>query len=199
MQTIQDTAKPQTDPGFNPIPTRITELPPLVVDRSESVMKDQVTSSLRDLSTSLAEIHRTAAEAYLSQFMHAEAIPHLEAAVTFAPTRIEYQNQLGFVQYLLGDDKGAIENFKSILAADQNQPDALFNLGMVMFGQQQLAEAEECFRRSLDLNGNDAQAWNNRGVCLQRLARHAEARVCFERALQIDPNDADAKFNLGQL
>ncbi len=199
MQTTQSTVKPQTQPAFNPSPTRITELPPLIIDRSESAVKTQVTESLRDLSTSLAEIHRTAAEAYLSQGMQAEAIPHLEAAVTFAPTVIEYQNQLGFVCYLIGDDKGAIESFQTVLATNPNHPDALFNLGMVMIGKDQLAEAEECFRRSLEVNGNDPQVWNNRGVCLQRLARIAEARACFERALQIDPNDADAKFNLEQM
>lgn len=199
MQTPQTTVKPQTQPGFNPIPTRITELPPLIIDRSEAAVTSQVTESLRDLSTNLAEIHRTAAEAYLSQGMRPEAIPHLEAAVTFAPTVIEYQNQLGFVCYLLGDDKGAIESFQTVLATDQKHPDALFNLGMVMFGKDQLAEAEECFRRSLEVNANDPQVWNNRGVCLQRLARIAEARACFERALQIDPNDSDAKFNLEQM
>ena len=198
MQTTQQTASPTVQSGFNPIPTRITDLPPLIIDRSEIELKSQVTESLRDLGTNLAGIHRTAAEAYLSQGMQAEALPHLEAAVTFAPTVTEYRNQLGFDRYLLGDDAGAIEAFEVVLSTEPNQPDALFNLGMVLFGQEKATEAEECFRRSLEINSDDAQAWNNRGVCLQRMGQVTEAKACFDRALQVDPEDSDAKFNLAQ-
>ena len=199
MQTTREKAKLEIQSGFNPIPTRIADLPPLIVDRSEIEVKGQVVDSLTDLAINLAEIHRTAAEAYLSQGMHAEALPHLSAATTFAPTVIEYRNQLGFVQYLLGDDAEAIESFKAILSVDPHQFDALFNLGMVLFGQERLTEAEECFGRAVEINSNDAQTWNNRGVCLQSMQRLPEARACFERALQVDPKDTDAKFNLEQM
>jgi Flp pilus assembly protein TadD len=67
---------------------------------------------------------------------------------------------------------------------------------MVLFGQSQFAEAEDCFRRSIETGNNDAQTWNNRGVCLWQLQRGGDAKACFEKALQIDPNDQDAKFNL---
>lgn len=191
--------------GFQPIPTRIRDVregqgvPPLVVEPANQQNKAVVEQSLAELGSKMAEIHRTAAEAFMSQGSYEKAIPHLEAATLLTPTDSEYQHQLGFVRYITGDDVGAINSFNSVLAGDPNNGEAWFNLGMVLFGQSQFGEAESCFGRALQQNPNDAQTWNNRGVCLFQLDRKADARACFTRALQIDPNDADAKFNLGNL
>lgn len=188
--------------GFAPIPTRIRdtrearEVPPLVVEPQNDAQKEAVVQALGELGQKLAEIHRTAAEAYLSQSMYERALPHLEAAATFASSEAEYHHQLGFVRYITGDDVGAINAFNTTLASDANNTEAWFNLGMVLFGQSQFAEAEDCFRRSIETGNNDGQTWNNRGVCLWQLQRASDAKACFEKALQLDPNDADAKFNL---
>jgi Flp pilus assembly protein TadD len=107
--------------------------------------------------------------------------------------------QLGFVRYLTGDDVGAINSFNSVLANDGTNAEAWFNLGMVLFGQSQFAEAEDCFRHTCELAGSDAQTWNNRGVCLWKLGRIADARTSFQKALAIDPNDADAAYNLANV
>jgi Flp pilus assembly protein TadD len=147
----------------------------------------------------LAEIHRTAAEAYLSQGIYDLALPHLEASATFSPGEAEYQMQLGFVRYVTGDDVGAINSFNTVLASDGNSAEAWFNLGMVLFGQGQYVEAEDCFRRTCEIQGNDAQTWNNRGVCLWKLNRITDARTCFQKALQIDPNDIDAQYNVANV
>jgi Tfp pilus assembly protein PilF len=191
-------------PAFQPIPTRIRDVrdanvPPLVVEPADQQRKAAVEQSLAELSSKLAEIHRTAAEAYLSQASYEKALPHLIAAVTLSPGEIEYQHQLGFVRYVTGDDHGAIESFNAVLANDATNGDAWFNLGMVLFGQNQFGEAEACFTRSIEQNNTDAQTWNNRGVCLWRLGRQADARASFQRALQIDPSDADARFNLSNI
>ena len=187
--------------GFATIPTRIrdlrsTDVPPLVVDPIGEQDKAAIRQSLGELGVKLAEIHRTAAEAYLSQALYPEALPHLEAAATFASGELEYHMQLGFVRYLTGDDVGAINAFNAVLAIDNGSDEAWFNLGMVLFGQEQFAEAEKCFDEAIRIQPNDAQTWNNRGVCLWQLKRGTDARTCFHNALQIDPNDADAQFNL---
>lgn len=187
--------------GFQTIPTRIrdvrdSQVPPLVVTPIAEQDKALIRQSLGELGSKLAEIHRTAAEAYLSQALYDQALPHLTSAATFAPTETEYQLQLGFVRYLTGDDAGAIASFNAVLALDGNCAEAWFNLGMVLFGQGQFAEAEDCFRRSTDIQPNDAQTWNNRGVCLWKTNRSADAKLCFQKALQIDPTDQDAVFNL---
>jgi Flp pilus assembly protein TadD len=193
-----------TRPGFVSIPTRIrdvrdAQIPPLVVEPIAAPQKALIAESLNELGTKLADVHRTAAEAYLSQGFYEKSLPHLEAAVTFGTGEVEYQMQLGFVRYLTGDDVGAINTFNMVLANDGRNGDAWFNLGMVLFGQSQFAEAEDCFRRASELAPNDAQTWNNRGVCLHQMQRVVDAKACFLQALRIDSNDADAKFNLQNL
>lgn len=200
--TVTPASSPRT--GFPTIPTRIrdvreAQVPPLVVEPIAEQNKAIVRQSLSELGTKLAEIHRTAAEAWLSQAAYTEALPHLEAAATFATGEPEYQMQLGFVRYVTGDDVGAINAFNTVLATDGNNPEAWFNLGMVLFGQEQFAEAEDCFRHTCELQPTDSQVWNNRGVCLWKLNRISDARGCFQKALQNDPNDTDATFNLQSL
>ncbi|MBX3462684.1 MAG: tetratricopeptide repeat protein [Planctomycetes bacterium] len=190
--------------GFQPIPTRIrdprdTQVPPLVVEPMNEQDRTAIRQSLGELSTKLAEIHRTTAEAYLSQTLYEEALPHIEAAATFAPGEAEYQMQLGFVRYVTGDDAGAINAFNAALALDGRNAEGWFNLGMVLFGQSHFAEAEDCFRRAGEIVPDDAQTWNNRGVCLWRLQRIGDAKACFQNALQLDPADQDAAFNLQAL
>ena len=210
MTTMTKTQAPTITPassprnGFPTIPTRIkdvreAQVPPLVVESMNDQNKAAVRQSLAELGLKLAEIHRTAAEAYLSQSAYEQAIPHLEAAATFATGETEYQMQLGFVRYLTGDDVGAINAFNTVLANDGTNAEGWFNLGMVLFGQQQFTEAEDCFRHTCEIEPNDAQTWNNRGVCLWKLGRIADARGCFAKALAIDPNDQDAVYNLANV
>lgn len=204
-QTIQNPATaPTANPsptGFQNIPTRISDLreatPPLVVESNEN--KDLICQSLGELSSRLADIHCTAAEAYMSQGSYDQALPHIEAAATFATGDNDCHMRLGFVRYITGDDTGAIQAFNVALAADPNSAEGWFNLGMVLFGQEQFAEAENCFGRSLAIEPGDSQTWNNRGVCLWRLDKQADAKACFGKALEIDPNDEDAIFNLQNL
>ncbi|MFK7740469.1 MAG: tetratricopeptide repeat protein [Planctomycetota bacterium] len=187
--------------GFKPIPTRIRDVrdaqaPPLVVEPASDQEKAAVRESLGELSLKLAEIHRTAAEAYLSQSAYEDALPHLEAAAKFSPSELEYHMQLGFVQYITGDDANAIKAFNHVIGVDEQNDEAWFNLGMVVFGQEQFTEAEYCFRRACEIEASDAQTWNNRGVCLWKLGKVDEARSCFQSALQMDPADEDAQYNL---
>jgi Flp pilus assembly protein TadD len=209
MTTMQKTQAPTISPatnktGFQPIPTRIrdvrdAQVPPLVVEPIGEQNKAAVRQSLGELGTKLAEIHRTAAEAWLSQACYEQALPHLDAAATFSAGEPEYQMQLGFVRYVTGDDVGAINAFNTVLANDSTNSEAWFNLAMVLFGQSQYAEAEDCFRRSSEIAPNDAQTWNNRGVCLWKMNRITDARTCFQKALQLDPSDADAIHNLASI
>ncbi|HEX5053644.1 MAG TPA: tetratricopeptide repeat protein [Planctomycetota bacterium] len=187
--------------GFQSIPTRIrdvrdAQVPTLVVEPMAEQTRLAIRQSLGELGVKLADIHRTAAEAYLSQGLYEDSLPHLEAAATFSPSENEYQQQLGFVRYLTGDDAGAINAFNAVLAIDGGNAEAWFNLGMVHFGQGHFVEAEDSFRRASEIHPNDSQTWNNRGVCLWNMQRKADAKVCFQRALRQDPGDADAAFNL---
>src|SRR5262245_19005660 len=81
----------QSRPGFQPIPTRIRDIrdaqavPPLVVEPQAQQQQALVEQSLAELAGRMAEIHRTADEAFLSQGSYDKALPHLECAATMAP------------------------------------------------------------------------------------------------------------------
>ena len=69
--------------GFQSIPTRIRDVrdgsvPPLVVEPIAEQNKAAICQTLSELGSKLAEIHRTAAEAYLSQSIYEQALPHLD-------------------------------------------------------------------------------------------------------------------------
>ncbi len=198
-QAETSTTSTVSNDGFAKIPTRIKDLAPLVVEDTSSELRTQIVDGLQELNTHIAVVHRNAAEAYISQNLYESALPHLEAAATFSPEVMEFRNQLGFVQFINGQDDAAIQSFQVVLAQNPQQPDALFNLGMVLFGKSEFVQAEECFRRSLEIDPNDAETWNNRGACLFQSGRGADAEVCFRRALEIDPNNEDAKINLASV
>ena len=196
MKTTKNITTTTETAGIPRIPTRIKQVPPLTVDPIDETVRREVAARLEALGEQLAGVHRIAAEAYLSQGMHEEALAHLEAAARFAPREIEYQNQLGVVRYFQEDDAGAIAAFERVIDLAPDNHDARFNLGMVLYGTGARVEAEEAFRIALELDPNEAETWNNRGVCLFELGRIGDARACFERALQIDPENQDARENL---
>ncbi|HLU40350.1 MAG TPA: hypothetical protein VK081_13275, partial [Planctomycetota bacterium] len=132
-QKISKPTPPALASGFGPVPTRIGARPTLLVanEDASAAVRQQVIENLHEFAGRIAVAHRSAAEAWLSQNLYKEALPHLEAAVRFAPDDLEYANQLGFVRYITGDDQGAIAAFVSVLERQPGNADSMFNLGMV--------------------------------------------------------------------
>jgi len=108
-QTI-DVRAAGTEAGeFVPIPKRIQEVPELIIEPGTEELHEQIAESLMDLGVRLLAIHMTAAEAFLSQGLYADAVPHVEAAVAMDPQNLDNLNQLGYVRYLAGDDDAALQ------------------------------------------------------------------------------------------
>ena len=205
MQTTQShapgttAAQPQTgqpiqETGFQPIPTRMKDLAPLIVDPPTE--NEAVIEQLSSLEVQLASVHAITAEAYLSQSKYEVAQKHVDIAVSMQPDDPRYQNQAGYLRYLNGDDDGALEAFHNVIAALPDQVDAMVNLGMVYFGQEQWAEAREWFTRAVKVQPNDAEIWNNLGASIFLGGNPQEAAPYFQKALEIDPHNEDAKANL---
>ena len=181
---------------FPAIPTRIQDVPELIVEKADPQIEEEIVENLTNLGQRLGTIHLTAAEAYLSQSRYAEAVPHIEAAVGMDPSDVDNLNQLGYVRYLAGDDKGAILALERVLDIDSVNSDALFNIGMISFGLEDLETAEEAFRACSQQDADNPEVWNNFGVTLFKRGKGAEARTCFQQSLAIDPENEDALYNL---
>lgn len=178
--------------SFAKVPTRIAS-PGATLSAQEI---PAVLDRLAELEVQAAQFHRIVAEAYCTQGRLESALVHQESAVRMLPTSLEYQNQLGYLRYLTGDDS-ATTVFEDILRVDPRNGEAWYNLAMVRFGQNQFGEAERAFARAAELMPSDAETWNNLGVARFHNGRIAEAKACFERALALDPTNDDARQNLG--
>ena len=184
------------------IPSRINPAaarPETGATQAQGAGNEPVLKLLQELETWTANVHRVAAETYLTQSMYAEAIVHLEAACRFDAGNAEYHNELGTLRYMTGDDEGALVCFDAAREIDRNNGIANFNRGMVLFGQGRLREAEEAFAQATLSDDRNAENWNNLGVTRFQQGKKEEARACFLKALQCDPKNEDARANLGQL
>ncbi len=184
--------------GFPKIPTRISNEDPRQGLLDWTKNQPGIEERLTNLGLELALVHRQACEAYCSLGRYEEALPHQEAAVRFDPENPEYRHQLGFIRYICGDDGGA-EDFEWVLAQDETNAEASFNLGMIRFGQKRYQEAEMAFARAAEHQPNDPEIWNNLGVARYQLGRIPEAVACFEKALAVDPSYEEARDNAAAL
>ncbi len=87
--------------------------------------------------------------------------------------------------------------YRSILAREPANADALHYLGLLVYGAGRYDLAADLLQQSVRANGRNAAAWSNLGNALTMLQRLPEAEAAFRSALRADPAFADAAFNLG--
>jgi hypothetical protein len=85
---------------------------------------------------------------------------------------------------------------REALRLDPDSADAQNNLGMILYTQGHIAEAENCFRAALRLRPEHANAMLNLGSTRQLLNHVEEAEPLFRRALALGVDPARGKSNL---
>jgi len=78
-------------------------------------------------------------------------------------------------------------------------PEAVNDLGIVLFEQNRLEPALRAFDAALGRNPHHVGAWTNSALALQRLGRDEEAYARYARALALQPSLAEAHGNLAGL
>lgn len=73
------------------------------------------------------------------------------------------------------------------------------NLGILLFREGQMAEAEAAFKDALQRDDKDFVAANYLGMIYRNLGRFADAQAAYERALAAKPDYAYAHLNLAIL
>lgn len=97
------------------------------------------------------------------------------------------------------DPDAALAAYRSAVALDAAHADAHVNLGRMLHGRGQLADAEEHYRAGLEARPDDVIAAFNLGVALEDLGRPEAAVEAYQRAIAIDPGLADAYYNLSRV
>ncbi|MFB3765666.1 MAG: tetratricopeptide repeat protein [Methanotrichaceae archaeon] len=72
-----------------------------------------------------------------------------------------------------------------------------FNLGMVLYIQDNITGSLDAYNKALELNPLNEEAWNNKGIDLGILNRYSEALDAFNRATTINSSYAEAWYNMG--
>jgi tetratricopeptide (TPR) repeat protein len=89
----------------------------------------------------------------------------------------------------------AAVHYEELLELQPQNPEALAQLGVALFGLGRYQEAERCYRQSLEINPMSASTLCNLATVLQ--SDPPEAEKYLRRALKLNPKYADARSKLG--
>lgn len=123
------------------------------------------------------------------------AADHYARSLACDPTYVLARNNLGVLQYHLGD-AAAESTFRLALGGGRGLVEIWRNLGLLLARQGRRAEAVTAYRRALEIDPGSAAAWTGVGAVLLEGGRLTEARAAFVRAVDLDPNLAEARYQL---
>jgi tetratricopeptide (TPR) repeat protein len=87
-----------------------------------------------------------------------------------------------------------------LLAADPGSTAGLVIMGNVHFAKNNLAAAEECFKKALDVDDRNPEAWNNRGNIKAREGGKLDVALeYYKKAAALAPASADIQDNVARL
>jgi Tfp pilus assembly protein PilF len=98
-----------------------------------------------------------------------------------------------------GELDRAADTYRELIRFQPTQPLALFNLGYIALGKNQLDEAIQWFSRSWEANNLYADALFNRGYCFLLKGDKSRAKLDFQKTLEIDPKHVLAKARLSEI
>ncbi|MES2032462.1 MAG: tetratricopeptide repeat protein, partial [Pseudomonadota bacterium] len=130
---------------------------------------------------------------------HAEAEPHLKAALRINATSDATFYNYGLVLKALNRPDEALQRFTESLALNPGNAETLNNRGTVLNDLRDYHAALADFDRALALNPRYAAAFFNKSKSLAELKRYDEALAACESALALQPDLAEAWFGRGYI
>lgn len=108
-----------------------------------------------------------------------------ESDETDSRRRARLRLELASSYFQQGQNTVALDQIKQSLAADSNYPGAYNLRGLVYMRLNDMARAEESFRRALSINSADADVMHNYGWLLCEQQRYPEATKLFTKAIEV--------------
>ncbi len=134
------------------------------------------------------------------------AIANYEKALKIDPDLTEVYAPLGILYIEQSEKKDdadkdliakASEYLNKSLAADPNNAETQYFLGLVRYKQENYDAATKAFRKSLEIEPDKPEAHFYLGDINARADKNAEAIAEYNKAIQLKPDYVDAWFNLG--
>ncbi len=104
---------------------------------------------------------------------------------------------LGAAHYQAGKLPAAEQVYREAVDLDPQNPDAYYNLGLIIQTQNRLSEAVKLYQQAIDLQPDYLKAYLNLGIILKEQGKVVESIIALEQAVKLDPNHANALYNLG--
>ncbi len=98
-----------------------------------------------------------------------------------------------------GDVQTAFSAYAQVLQQNQDHPDGLHYMGLLVFREDKPENAIALIERSLEVNDLNASAHANLGMMFSKTGRPDDALDQYIRAIEIDPTQADIWKKLGVL
>jgi tetratricopeptide (TPR) repeat protein len=155
----------------------------------------RIVSNGRDI---LVEHHGARMEPFSGQLAMNFETRELDHQLRVMPERTN-EDWLGLAAELEADPntrEEAIDAYQQALAKNPNQPEAVMNLGALLYEQGHFEAAADCFRLLLRLEPDSPVAHYNLGSVLEELGRLDAAYGHLRQAVMLKPDYADAHYNL---
>ena len=134
---------------------------------------------------------------YVEAGRHADALPHLEAAIRLGERSAAVHNYLGVALMTLGRVPESVAPFRRAVALDPRDERLPFNLGTAVGQLGHTAEAAALYRRAIAVNPDFADAHVNLAVLLASRGRTREALPHYAKAIELRPGSAVIQNNYG--
>jgi tetratricopeptide (TPR) repeat protein len=122
-----------------------------------------------------------------------------EFLVRTDPKNVEAQTELGFIRFLEGKNKEAIERLTTAISLAPTNDKPHYKLGVVLRQEGRLAEAQAELETALKLNPSNNDAHGNLGVIFAEPGKLQLAEDQLRSALRINPDDPVARSLLAEL
>ena len=163
--------------------------------------KDQFEDALRAIDKALL-LNPPSLEAILNRALILEAMQRLDDALNCINQAINIYASLpealsikAAILYEKGDHLGSIENYKLLIDQRPNDPDPIYNQGVVYAALKEFEDARKCFAKVVSLSPSHNDAWVNLANAHHELQRYTDALEIFDRLIKAIPNDPQLHFN----
>ena len=94
---------------------------------------------------------------------------------------------LSIAYFQTGQTDKAINTMQKVAILDPLDPEIHNNLGVILFKQQELVDAEKNYKKAIELKPDYAEAYFNHGIVMQ-LGKLEEAEKSFKKAIELKPD-----------
>ncbi|HRI43145.1 MAG TPA: tetratricopeptide repeat protein [Fimbriimonadaceae bacterium] len=136
------------------------------------------------------------AECYSRLNRRADALRLLESMQTDLGANATFWFNLGVLRNEAGEAEGAEIAYRNALQIDENDPDTLNNLGLLLFKQRKYDEAADLFGRLAGIATANTSAKLNQASALAMAGKLTRATEIWKEVVKAEPSKLDARLDL---